>query len=196
MTTFVTPTEWKSAAWWSNRSPDERLFHARIPRRYLNTSIDFPPDVAAWLASYQPGNNLYIYGKHNSGKSVLSAALLSKMVHSREHPASGRFVPVDTYLDMLKDQFGDSDNLLPDMYSSPFIVKYLQGVFDVVVLDGVGQERETEFSIHEVGSLLRRRYDDMRTVIITTTLPPLAFTRRYGDRVTNIIDNMHTIKVS
>jgi DNA replication protein DnaC len=82
------------------------------------------------------------------------------------------------------------------MYSSPFIVKYLQGVFDVVVLDGVGQERETEFSIHEVGSLLRRRYDDMRTVIITTTLPPLAFTRRYGDRVTNIIDNMHTIKVS
>jgi hypothetical protein len=96
---------------------------------------------------------------------------------------------------MLKDQFGDSDNLLPSMYSSPYLVKYLQGVFDVVVLDGAGQERETEFASHELGSLLRRRHDDMRTTIITSSLSVLDFTKRYGDRVKSIVNDMSVIRL-
>jgi len=111
-----------------------------------------------------------------------------------DKPLSGRFVTADRYIEMLKDQF-DNDNLLPEMYSSPYLIKYIQGVFDVVVLDGVGQERETDFSIHEVGSLIRRRYEDMRTTIITTTLGVTDFTRRYGERVKSAVLDMPEIKV-
>jgi DNA replication protein DnaC len=82
------------------------------------------------------------------------------------------------------------------MYSSPYLVKYIQGVFDILLLDGVGQERETDFSIHEIGSLIRRRYEDMRTTIITTTLGTTDFTRRYGERVKSAVIDMHEEKVS
>jgi DNA replication protein DnaC len=81
------------------------------------------------------------------------------------------------------------------MYSSPYLIKYIQGVFDVVVLDGVGQERETEFANHEIGSLIRRRYEDMRTVIITSTLSTMDFVRRYGDRVKSAVMDMSEIRV-
>lgn len=193
MTTFVTPTEWKSAAWWRNRDATERLFHARIPPRHLNKDAIFPVDAEAWVNKYSPGSNLYIHGKHGCGKSFLAAQLLIALLS--KHQVSARFTPVDVYLDMLKDQFGESDNHLPEMYSSPYLVKYIQGVFDVVVLDGAGQERETEFSVHEVGSLLRRRHDDMRSVIITTTLAPLAFTRRYGERVASFMHDINIIRM-
>lgn len=193
-TTYPTPTEWKSENWWRNRSPEERLFHAKIPPRLSRRSDDvvLNTDCLSWLSDYEPGSSLYIYGRPGSGKSTIAQELLKRLV--TEHPLSGRFVSADRYLEMLKDQF-DNENLLPSMYSSPYLIKYIQGVFDVLVLDGVGQERETEFANHEIGSLIRRRYEDMRTVIITSTLTTLDFTRRYGDRVKSAITDMVEIRV-
>lgn len=196
-TNFPTPTDWKSAAWWRNRGPEERLFHSKIPRRFLECDFSEYNDIsnaklAAWVLDYKPGDNLFIQGKPGTGKSTMAQAVLKALVV--DNPLSGRFVTSDRYIEMLKDQF-DNDNLLPEMYSSPYLIKYIQGVFDVVVLDGVGQERETDFSIHEVGSLIRRRYEDMRTTIITTTLGVTDFTRRYGERVKSAVLDMPEIKV-
>lgn len=193
--TFPTPTEWKSENWWRNRSPEERLFHTKIPARLAQrASYEVPlnTDVLAWLQDYEPGSSLYIHGRPGTGKSTIAQEILRRLVI--EHPLSGRFVSADRYLEMLKDQF-DNENLLPSMYSSPYLIKYIQGVFDVLVLDGVGQERETEFANHEIGSLIRRRYEDMRTVIITSTLTTMDFTRRYGDRVKSAVSDMVEIKV-
>jgi DNA replication protein DnaC len=81
------------------------------------------------------------------------------------------------------------------MYSTPYLLKYIQAVFDILVLDGAGQERDTEFTRHEIGSLVRRRYENERTVIITSSLPPIDFIRRYGERVKGAITEMETFKV-
>lgn len=194
-TTFPTPTEWKSENWWRNRSSEERLFHAKIPARLARRASDevlLNTEVLAWLQDYEPGSSLYIHGRPGTGKSTVAQEVLRRLVV--ENPLSGRFVSADRYLEMLKDQF-DNENLLPSMYSSPYLIKYIQGVFDVLVLDGVGQERETDFANHEIGSLIRRRYEDMRTVIITSTLTTMDFTRRYGDRVKSAISDMVEIKV-
>lgn len=192
MTTFQVPTDWKSANWWRNRSEAERLFHAKIPKRLSNYSVEIPASVQRWVDNYQPGDSLYIHGKHGVGKSVLARMVLHQLL---TRPLSGRFVTSDTYLEMLKDQF-DNDNVLPEMYSSPYIVKYIQGVFDVVVLDGAGQERETEFANHEIGSLVRRRYEDMRSLIITSVLGTVDFKRRYGDRVASACGDMEVCRLS
>lgn len=194
-TTFPTPTDWKSENWWRNRSPEERLFHSKIPARLAQHDSDevlLNTEVLAWLQEYEPGSSLYIHGRPGTGKSTIAQEILRRLVVS--HPLSGRFVSAERYLEMLKDQF-DNENLLPSMYSSPYLIKYIQGVFDVLVLDGVGQERETEFANHETGSLIRRRYEDMRTVIITSTLTTMDFTRRYGDRVKSAVSDMTEIKV-
>jgi DNA replication protein DnaC len=191
---FQTPTDWKSAAWWRNRSPEERVFHAKVPPRFYSVEdITVTSSVSKWLANYKPGDSLIFHGKSGTGKTTVAQAILRELISS--HKLSGRFVTSDRYLEMLKDQF-DSENVLPSMYSSPYLVKYIQGVFDILLLDGVGQERETDFSIHEIGSLIRRRYEDMRTTIITTTLGTTDFTRRYGERVKSAVIDMHEEKVS
>lgn len=194
MTGFQAPLDWKSANWWRNRQEDERLFHAKVPKRLKSFNMeDFPAPINKWLGSYEAGASLFIHGKTGTGKSVLAKCLLEHLI--KTNTLSGRFVSSDGYIEMLKDQF-DNDNTLPDMYSMPHLVKYIQGVFDVVVFDGVGQERETDFATHEIGSLLRRRYEDMRTVIITTELSTLDFIRRYGDRVKSTVNDMTHFRVA
>jgi DNA replication protein DnaC len=189
---FPTPTDWKSAAWWRNRSNEERLFHAKIPARFRNLEVDIHPVAAHWINNYAEGDSLFIHGKPGTGKTVLAQEVLRHLIAKG---MSARFVSADQYIEMLKDTF-DSDNLLPEMYSSPYLVKYIQGVFDVVLLDGVGQERETEFSVHEIGSLIRRRYENVRSVIVTTTLGITDFNRRYGDRVKSAVLEMGEVRVS
>ncbi len=189
---FPVPTDWKSERWWNNRSTEERLFHLRIPKRWSSQQVELPKAVATWVKNYEYGNSLYLYGPSGSGKTVIAQSALKQLVNTR--PLSGRFVSSETYIDMLKDSF-EGDGLLPEMYSSPHLLKYIRGVYSVVLLDGVGNERETEFSVHEVGSLLRKRNEDMRSVIITTAINVTDFIRRYGERVSGCINDMTIVKI-
>lgn len=192
------PTDWKSNRWWQNRTADERIAWAALPSRWRDISYDevlVPGKVlnqtSDWLDGFRFGTpGLFLVGASGTGKTILAQAVLKELF--RDRPVSGRFVTADRYVEMIKDQF-DNDNELPEMYAMPHLVKYLKGLFDVVVLDGVGQERQTEFNQHEVGSLVRRRYEDGRTTIITTTLSPSDFVRRYGQRVAAAVEEFRMV---
>lgn len=179
----------------------ERLFHTKIPNRWLSMELndleidsESLQEIIKWVGTYNQGESLFLYGRTGTGKSVTGQAVMKDLV--TKHPMSGRFVSSERYIEMLKDTFETDSGLLPEMYSMPYLLKYIQGVFDIVVLDGVGQERETEFSVHEIGSLIRRRYEDSRSTIITTSLAPMDFIRRYGDRVKVAVMDMNKIKVA
>ena len=172
---FTTPLEWKSEAWWRNRSTEERLFHLHIPKRIRG--VKSKPSLEV-----EPDTNLFIQGPSGSGKSLLAANLLTTLIE--DHKVSGRWIEADEYVEMIKDSF-DNDGVLPEMYSSPHIVKYVKGVFDILVLDGLGEERNTEFASHELGSLIRRRYDRMKVTIITSRLSMQDIKSRYGARLAN-----------
>jgi DNA replication protein DnaC len=174
---YSTPIEWKSEAWWRNRSKDERLFHMHIPKR-IRDNMD------GW--HHCPHNkelpNLFIQGPSGCGKSLIAASTLKHLVS--DHGCSGRWVEADDYIEMLKDSF-DSNGVLPEMYSSPHLIKYIKGVFDVVVIDGLGEERLTEFASHELGSIIRKRYDKQKATIITSRLSIQDIKNRYGSRLAN-----------
>jgi len=173
---FTTPLEWKSEAWWRNRSTAERLFHLHIPRR-INDNMD------KWKAlDTAPDENLFLQGPSGSGKSLIAAKTLTTLIEN--HKVSGRWVEADDYIEMIKDSF-DNEGVLPEMYSSPHVVKYVKGVFDIVVIDGLGEERLTEFASHELGSLIRKRYDKQKTTIITSRLSIQDIKNRYGSRLAN-----------
>ena len=190
---FTVPTDWKSEKWWNNRSSEEREFHLRVPKKWQTVDdLVIPKAVQSWLKGYTYGDSLYLYGPSGSGKTAIAQHVLRRLVTTKS--LSGRFVSSEKYIEMIKDSF-ENDGFLPEMYSTPYLLKYIQGVYSVVLLDSVGNERETEFSTHEVGSLLRRRNEDMRSLIITTTLSTVDFTRRYGERVAGSVNEMTVVKV-
>jgi len=143
-----------------------------------------------WVKEYEDGDSLYLCGLSGTGKTASAVQVLKLLM---DKGLAGRFVNSEKYLEMLKDSFENDGLLDPTMYSTPYLIRYIQGVFPLVLLDGVGHERETDFANHEVGSLLRRRSEDMRTTIITTHLNPMAFIRRYGERVSGCLSEMQVI---
>jgi DNA replication protein DnaC len=181
MVNYTAPLEWKSEAWWRNRSMDERLFHLHIPKR-IRENMDGWDSLDVYGKGSEPCVNLFIQGPSGSGKSLIAAKTLTTII--QKHKVSGRWVEADDYIEMIKDSF-DNDGLLPEMYSSPHLVKYIKGVFDVVVIDGLGEERLTEFASHELGSLIRKRYDKQKTTIITSRLSLQDIKNRYGSRLAN-----------
>lgn len=176
---FTSPIDWKSEMWWRNRPPAERVFHAHI-RKHMESLMDKKPAHAEFVQSWTPCSNLIIQGPHGSGKSLMAASTLVATVTT--HPISGRWLEADEYISMLKDSF-DNDGLLPEMWSSPHLIKYVQGVFDLVVIDALGEERTTEFAIHELGNLIRTRFDREKSTIITTKLSMQDIKMKYGARL-------------
>lgn len=183
---YSTPLEWKSEAWWRNRPTEERLFHTHIPKR-IRENVD------GWhhCPHSKELPNLFIQGPSGCGKSLIAASTLKHLVS--EHSCSGRWLEADDYIEMIKDSF-DNEGVLPEMYSSPHIVKYVKGVFDIVVIDGLGEERMTEFASHELGSLIRKRYDKSKATIITSRLSIQDIKGRYGSRLANpLADFSHEV---
>ena len=174
---YHTPIEWKSEAWWRNRPADERMFHTHLPKR-IRENMD------GW--HHCPHNkelpNMFIQGPSGCGKSLIAASTLKHLV--TEHDCSGRWVEAGDYVDMIKESF-DNSGLLPEMYSSPHLVKYIKGVFDVVVIDGLGEEWSTDFAANELGNLIRKRYDQQKATIITSRLSIQDIKNRYGSRLAN-----------
>lgn len=157
---------------------DMRLYHA---------------EATEWIMSFhQKCAGALVLGPRQAGKTITAIKMMTSVMS--DHQLSGRFVSSDRYVEMLKDQF-DNDNQLPEMYAIPHLIKYIKGVFDVVVLDGLGEERLTEFAQHELGSLLRQRYEDCRATIITTSLSTSDLIRRYGQRISGVIEDMPRVEV-
>ena len=178
------PIEWKSAAWWRNLDVLDRIHFMKIPKRIAEQAgarnTQMTANVESWVSEWEQGSNLFIQGPSGSGKSTQAAmALITLIKHNR---ASGRWIDPDRYIDAIKDSF-DNDGLLPQEYGSPYTVKNIKAVFDVLVIDGLGEERLTEFAAHEIASLIRTRFDNMRSTIITSRLSMEDIKNRYGDRL-------------
>ena len=163
--------EWKSEVWWRNRPVEERVKNLHIPKRIQGSMAPHAVDFE---------ENLFIQGSSGSGKSAHAARTLYNIVTNNK--VSGRWVEADDYIEMIKDTFDDGGEL-PEMYSSPHLVKYIKASFDVIVLDGLGEERLTEFATHELGSLIRKRFEKEKATIITSRLSIQDIKHRYGARL-------------
>lgn len=173
------PLEWKSPQWWRNRAVEERLEFIRAPKR-VRKSARSPGALYDWFKDWDEGESLLISGSSDTYRSSLALTVVEEMVS--EYKVSARWIQAEQYIEMLKDSF-DNDGLLPTEYSSPYTIKNIKGVFDVVVIDGLGDERLTEFAAHEMGTLIRTRYDKMLSTIVTTRLTLMEIKARYGERL-------------
>lgn len=140
-----------------------------IPSRFLDCTLD------SFLAR-SPGNGelveqlvdwaatdrwLVLYGLVGRGKTGIAAALARSMVDAG---AGLLFRRVPDLLDRLKASYngdGREMELLAALYA-----------VDVLVLDDVGTDRPTDWTIERLFRIINERYDERKRTIITTNLGP------------------------
>jgi DNA replication protein DnaC len=147
-----------------------------IGRRFLEVSFDREPIVSieptllrrvrAFTRSIEPnleqGKGLWFDGPVGTGKTSL-AILVAKA--AKEAGRSYAVYPVPRLLAEIKRTF---DRDADDNYMAFF--RRLCTV-DVLVLDDLGAEKQTEWVLEQLYSIVNERWQDRRSIVVTTNIP-------------------------
>ena len=132
-------------------------FKADTPerRRWLRVAKEYADHFAGKLAT---GDGLYIEGTNGTGKTHLAAAIALQLIDA------GVPVVCKTAADLLSDvkkAFDDST------ISEAAVLKAYKDA-DLLIIDDLGKEQVTDWSISTLYNILNDRYEDMKPTIITT----------------------------
>lgn len=111
-----------------------------------------------WQEHKEKGDGLYIEGTNGTGKTHLAAAIALQLI--------GEGVPVicKTGSDLLTDIKRAFDN--PELQEHQILDVYRR--VDLLIVDDLGKEQITDWSMSTLYSIFNDRYEDMRPTIITT----------------------------
>jgi DNA replication protein DnaC len=150
-----------------------RSLSAVIPRRYRDVAFDRPPvteidpHVVAAVRSYadrideklDKGHGLWLMGPVGTGKTTLA------MLAAKAALAAGRSVAIYS-LPRLLNEIRDTHRA---ERSHVDLLDRLTAV-DLLHLDDVGAERTTDWVLEELYSIVNARYEDERSMVITTNI--------------------------
>jgi hypothetical protein len=175
---------------------DEILLGGGAPRLFLKARITDFSERAAKLADVSGG--LFLTGGRGNGKTRLAVALM------REHLKKVKvtevcgttpiipktslpiFVAVPELLLSLRESYSRNDTSEGEIIS-----KYTEG--SLLVLDDLGAEKSTEWSINILYIIIDRRYRDEKKTIITSNLSLDELADKLDDRIASRIAGMCTV---
>ena len=110
------------------------------------------------LQNYRNGDGLYIEGTNGTGKTHLAAAIALQLI--------GNGIPVicKTSSDLLMDIKRSFDR--EDVSEAQVLDVYKK--VDLLIVDDLGKEQCSDWSISTLYSIINDRYEDMMPTIITT----------------------------
>lgn len=163
------------------------------PDRYAGCrfkNFENPPErVKQWVRGEGDGRFVYIYGTIGSGKTHLATAmwrfLYAKLYRQQGHARpSPQWWDASNYLEVVKDEF-DSDRGNTHIRAARA---------SVLLLDDLGAERLTDWSLNELSWLIRERWNSMLWTIITSNLHPSRL-EQWEPRIASRLLGVDTLQV-
>jgi DNA replication protein DnaC len=172
-----------------------RSLSAVIPRRYRGVSFDRPPvtnmaepivrPVRAFARTIDEqlaaGRGLWFYGGNGTGKTTL-AMLVSKAAMEADHTVAIYSLP--RLLAMLRDTYDDGAE-----FSLSELIDRLCAV-DLLHIDDVGAEQTSAWVLEQLYTIVNTRYEDGRTLVLTTNLDDEELKQQIGERTVSRIYEM------
>jgi DNA replication protein DnaC len=171
-----------------------RTLSAVIPKRYQNAAFDRPPvtlieprqtvqQVRSFTVRIEDhldaGRGLWLMGPVGTGKTTLA------MLVSHAALKAGRSVAIYSLPDLLRKirhtfDTGSHDDLFEQLTA-----------VDLLHIDDIGAEQSTPWVLEELYSIVNARYEDQRSIVITTNiLDPDALSEQITERTVSRLTEM------
>ncbi len=166
-----------------------------IPRRYRGVSFDRPPvteiapPVVAAVRRYverideqlDAGRGLWLFGSVGTGKTTLA------MLVSRHALEAGRSVAIYSLPRLLAEIRTTFDDQRAGSYVD--LLDRLTAV-DLLHIDDVGAEKTTPWVLEQLYAIVNARYEDERSMIITTNLERDDLAEQINERTVSRLEEM------
>ena len=175
-----------------------RSLSAVIPRKYRGTSFDRPPvnDMPAPQvhavkrfvrtidSSLDAGRGLWFEGDIGTGKTTLA------MLVSRAALDAGRSVAIYSLPRLLAEIRATFEDDTEGSY-----VDFLDrlAAVDLLHVDDVGAERSSEWVLEQLYAIVNARYEEERSVVITTNLERDELAGQINERTVSRLEEMCTV---
>jgi len=173
----------------------------RIPKRYRDLSFEREPVISIERANphvvrevrqyvrtvaeqLDAGRGLWFTGDVGTGKTTL-AMLISKAVMEADRTVAIYSLP--RLLGLLRDTYQDKAQ-----YSLNELIERLSAV-DLLHVDDVGAERTSDWVLEQLYAIVNARYEDERSVIITTNLERGPLVEQIKERTVSRLEEMCTL---
>lgn len=138
-----------------------------------------------FLDSLKTGRGLLISGPVGTGKTHLVAAIINYIasVHSDKFTGYLQYTAVTNFLNQLRESYGNKE-------LSTGKIEKRQKESALLVLDDLGVEKETDWSVEKLYEIINYRYDEEMPIIITTNLDILCLKKSIDERLFSRIIEM------
>ena len=167
-----------------------RRLEARLPKRYQHVAferepvVQMPDPVVREVRRFtreidvnlDQGRGIWFVGDVGTGKTTL-AMLISKAAMEADRTVAIYSLP--RLLGVLRESMSSEDGLLS-------LVDDLSEV-DLLHLDDLGAERATEWVLEQLYAIVNARYEEERSLVITTNLDPEQLAEQLGPRIVSRI---------